>query len=103
MCRSTGYGSLSVWTHNFRGIENIDSFKPRACPTNGTLTAVRIAAGHTGVEVQAELAKYNKIMVTGANPSVGVIGWITGGGHGALSSTYGIYYWHDDHQIKMVN
>jgi hypothetical protein len=40
--------------------------------------------------VQAELAKYNAIVVTGANPDVGIVGWLTGGGHGKLSQTYGM-------------
>ncbi|KAJ4377988.1 hypothetical protein N0V83_000818 [Neocucurbitaria cava] len=88
--RSIGYGSLSIWTHNFRGIEYIPAFNPTSCSMNGTLTAVRIAAGHTGVEVQAEVAKNEAIIVTGANPDVGLVGWLTGGGHGALSRTYGM-------------
>ncbi|KAF2472525.1 FAD binding domain-containing protein [Lindgomyces ingoldianus] len=88
--RSTGYGSLSIWTHNFRGIEYFESFKPTSCPVNGTLMAARIAAGQTGVEVQAEMAKHRAIVVTGANPDVGVVGWLTGGGHGMLSTTYGM-------------
>jgi hypothetical protein len=40
--------------------------------------------------VQVELAKYNAIVVTGANPDVGIVGWLTGGGHGKLSQTYGM-------------
>jgi hypothetical protein len=54
------------------------------------MKAVRVAAGHTGIEVQAEVAKHNTVIVTGANPDVGIVGWITGGGHGQLSSTYGM-------------
>lgn len=88
--RSTGYGSLSIWTHNFRGIKPIDKFTPTSCPINGTLSAVEVAAGHTGYEVQLELSKLNRIIVTGANPDVGLMGWITNGGHGTLSSTYGM-------------
>ncbi|KAF2795411.1 FAD binding domain-containing protein [Melanomma pulvis-pyrius CBS 109.77] len=88
--RSTGYGSLSIWTHNFRGISYIPSFQPTSCPINGTQAAARIAAGHTGVEVQSEMADHDAIIVTGANPDVGLIGWLTGGGHGTLSSTYGM-------------
>jgi FAD/FMN-containing dehydrogenase len=52
--------------------------------------AVRIAAGHSGSEVLAELAGHNSVTVTGANPSVGAIGWLTGGGHGPLTSSYGM-------------
>ncbi|CAO2647653.1 Nn.00g085750.m01.CDS01 [Neocucurbitaria sp. VM-36] len=88
--RSIGYGSLSIWTHNFRGIEYIDKFQPTSCAIDGPLAAVRIAAGHTGIEVLTELAKHKAIIVTGANPDVGLVGWLTGGGHGALSRTYGM-------------
>jgi hypothetical protein len=49
-----------------------------------------VAAGVTGMEAQAKAAENASIVVTGANPDVGVIGWITGGGHGKLSTTYGM-------------
>ncbi|KAJ4358824.1 hypothetical protein N0V95_002746 [Ascochyta clinopodiicola] len=88
--RSIGYGSLSIWTHNLRGIEYLSSFSPTDCPIDTPLEAVRVAAGHTNGEIQAHLAPYGKVIVSGANPSVGIIGWLTGGGHGYLSSTYGM-------------
>lgn len=88
--RSIGYGSLSIWTHHLRGIEYIEKFRPTSCPIDGTLKAARVAAGHTGVEVQAELAKHKAFTVTGSNPDVGIVGWITGGGHGPASQTYGM-------------
>lgn len=88
--RSIGYGSLSIWTHHFRGIEYIEDFKPTLCLTNDTIAAVRVAAGHSGSEVQIELAKDGVITVPGANPDVGLVGWLTGRGHGRLSRTYGM-------------
>ncbi|KAF2648010.1 hypothetical protein K491DRAFT_264758 [Lophiostoma macrostomum CBS 122681] len=88
--RSTGYGSLSIWTHHLRGIEYIESFQPTSCPANGTFKAARIAAGETGIAVNTELAKNNAIIVTGGNPDVGIMGWLPGGGHGYLSSEYGM-------------
>ncbi|KAF2679793.1 FAD binding domain-containing protein [Lentithecium fluviatile CBS 122367] len=88
--RSTGYGSLGIWTHNFRGIRYLPSFKPSHCPISSSLTAARVAAGETGIDVQTEMAKHNSIVVTGANPDVGIVGWLTGGGHGWLSSAYGM-------------
>jgi FAD/FMN-containing dehydrogenase len=36
------------------------------------------------------LTHHDAIAVTGSNPGVGIIGWITGGGHGPLSSSYGM-------------
>ena len=88
--RSIGYGSLSIWTHHLRDIEYIPSFEPTSCRSNNGQAAVHVAAGVTGGEAQAEMAKHDSIIVTGANPDVGIIGWITGGGHGWLSSTYGM-------------
>lgn len=88
--RSIGAGSLSIWTHNIRGIEYIEQFLPTSCPVSAPIAAVRVAAGHTNGEIQAYLSNYNRVIVSGANPSVGIIGWLTGGGHGFLSSTYGM-------------
>jgi hypothetical protein len=88
--RSTGYGSLSIWTHHMRGIGYLASFIPTSCPNEASVTAVRVSAGHTNIEVQEEVARYGMALVTGANPSVGLIGWLTGGGHGPLSTSYGM-------------
>ncbi|KAH7067483.1 FAD binding domain protein [Paraphoma chrysanthemicola] len=88
--RSLGYGSLSIWTHNFRGIEVIGSFKAKSCPTNDSQPAVRLAAGHSGLDVLSALADHKLVTVTGANPSVGIIGWLTGGGHGPMTQSYGM-------------
>lgn len=88
--RSIGARSLSIWTHNFRGIDYIEAFQPTSCPVSEPFTAVRVAAGHTNGEIQSYLSKYNRVIVSGANPSVGIIGWLTGGGHGFLSTTYGM-------------
>ncbi|KAJ4988300.1 FAD-linked oxidoreductase-like protein 18 [Stagonosporopsis vannaccii] len=88
--RSIGGSSLSIWTHNFRGLEYIQDFSPTSCPDLDTFSAVRVAAGHTNGEVQSYLNHHSRIIVSGANPSVGIVGWLTGGGHGFLSSTYGM-------------
>lgn len=88
--RSIGAGSLSIWTHHFRGIEHIEDFRPTSCSVSAPIAAVRVAAGHTGGEIQKYLSQYNEVIVSGANPSVGIIGWLTGGGHGFLSTTYGM-------------
>lgn len=88
--RSIGAGGLSIWTHNLRGIKYTESFLPISCPVPAPIAAVRVAAGHTNGEIQEYLNTYNKVIVSGTNPSVGIIGWLTGGGHGFLSTTYGM-------------
>jgi hypothetical protein len=88
--RSVGHGSLSIWTHHLLGIAYIEAFQPTACAVKSPLEAARIAAGHTGIDVLLETAKHNAVAITGANPSVGIVGWLTGGGHGPLTQTYGM-------------
>lgn len=88
--RSTGASSLSIWTHNLRGLEVIEDFKPASCPLPEPISAVRVAAGHTNGEIQSYLSRYDRVIVSGANPSVGIVGFLTGGGHGFLSSSYGM-------------
>lgn len=49
-----------------------------------------MGAGITGIEAQMEMAKHKSVVVTGSNPDVGLVGWLTGGGHGPLTSYYGM-------------
>ena len=61
--------------------------------TNGdpkTAATVKIAAGMRNSEILAAAAERNITVVTGADSNVGIGGWITGAGHGPLSSTYGL-------------
>ncbi|OCK98398.1 FAD binding domain-containing protein [Cenococcum geophilum 1.58] len=88
--RSTGYGSLSIWMHNFRGVTFNKKFQSKSCLISGTHMAAIISAGETGFTVLTEMAKHNAVVVVGGNPDVGIMGWFTGGGHGYLSSTYGM-------------
>ena len=88
--RSTGAASLSIWTHHLRGLDVVDTFHPASCNLPGPVDAVRAAAGHTNGEIQEHLSGLGRVIVSGANPSVGIVGWLTGGGHGFLSSSYGM-------------
>jgi hypothetical protein len=87
---SVGASSLSIWTHYLRGISYISDFTPTSCKAGKGVQAARIAAGHTVIDVLRAMAKHNAVAITGANPSVGIVGWLTGGGHGPLTQTYGM-------------
>lgn len=89
--RSTGYGTISVWTHNMRGIQWHDDFQPESCSaSNTTQMAATIAAGERVRDVYEATAKHNAVIVAGSAQDVGIMGWFSGGGHGPLSSTYGL-------------
>lgn len=56
-----------IWTHNLRGAEYIEDFKPTACPTKGTLNAVRISAGDVGMDAQLQAASNGHAVVMGSD------------------------------------
>ncbi|KAK2685878.1 hypothetical protein QWA68_015090, partial [Fusarium oxysporum] len=92
--RNTGSGSLSIWTHNLKGIELSRDWLPQA--TNNTLDstasvwAATLGAGVQDGELFNTLAQHNAIAVGGTNMDVGVVGWATGGGHGYMTGKYGM-------------
>ncbi|EWZ31134.1 hypothetical protein BFJ70_g860 [Fusarium oxysporum] len=84
--RSTGAGSLAVWTHYLKGTEvidwNDDHYQGKA---------LKVGAGVQGFEALAAAHAENLVVVTGECPSVGLAGGYTqGGGHSALSTNFGL-------------
>lgn len=87
--RSTGYASLSIWTHYLRGIELLDDYEIGDYKGG----AVKIAAGAEGwdaIRVMNESSPGITIVTPGQD-SVGLIGgWLQGGGHSTISGYYGL-------------
>lgn len=77
--RSPGAGSLSIYTHNLRGMEV--NMSDQTAMRYGGIAAVKIAAGMRFREIYTEAAKHNITIVGGADPGVGIGGWILNGGH----------------------
>lgn len=55
----------------------------------GGVASVKIAAGMQFGEIYKTVAAYNLSIVGGADPNVGIGGWITAGGHSPISSVFG--------------
>lgn len=86
MGKSTGKGSLSLWTHNLKSIEFL-SYSSKFF--NGK--AVKIGAGVQGADLFAAANAQNAIVLGGDCSSIGLAGGYTqGGGHSILSSLYGL-------------
>ncbi|KAF8429694.1 FAD binding domain-containing protein [Tirmania nivea] len=86
MGKSTGYGSVSIWTHHLKGM---NFFNYQSESYSGT--AVKVMAGVQTGEIYAEAKKRGLMIVGGECPSVGFAGgYIQGGGHSPLSSIYGL-------------
>ncbi|PSN66740.1 FAD-binding domain-containing protein [Corynespora cassiicola Philippines] len=88
--RSTGFGTFSVWTHYMRGVEFHDKFQAEVCADEESHMAFTFAAGERVRDVYEAADKHGAIVVAGSAQDVGIVGWFTGGGHGPLSSTYGL-------------
>ncbi|KAI1636379.1 FAD binding domain-containing protein [Biscogniauxia mediterranea] len=84
--RSTGPGSLALWTHHLKDVTILRNY------TSSTYTGPAIKLG-SGIQVHEayEVASANGLRVAaGGCPTVGVAGWVPGGGHGPLTSQYGL-------------
>ncbi|KAH6844153.1 Zinc finger E-box-binding homeobox 1 [Alternaria postmessia] len=85
--RSTGAGSLAVWTHHLKDITHVPAYKGSGY--NGP--AFKIGAGVQGFELMAASRDKGLVVVGGECPTVGVAGGYTqGGGHSAISTSFGL-------------
>lgn len=84
--KSTGAGSLAIWTHHLKSIDFLDYKSPHY-----TGKAIKMGAGVQGFEAYSAADKINFAVVGGECPTVGLAGGYTqGGGHSALASKYGL-------------
>ncbi|CAG5169138.1 uncharacterized protein ALTATR162_LOCUS7005 [Alternaria atra] len=87
--RSSGAFSLSIWTRNFRNLTRDATWKP----ANSSFPAEDVfivGSGQQWGNVLKFATSQGRIVTTGQDPSVGLGGYIQGGGHGPLASTYGL-------------
>ncbi|KAK0716288.1 hypothetical protein B0H67DRAFT_487356 [Lasiosphaeris hirsuta] len=88
IAKSTGRGSLSIWTHFLKGMEFLANY------STGEYVgaAARVSAGIEAWEAYNAMAiAGNFTVVVPLDPSVGYGGgWTLGGGHGPLASLYGL-------------
>ncbi|KAL4939080.1 hypothetical protein BDV06DRAFT_199506 [Aspergillus oleicola] len=84
--RSTGAGALSVWTHHLDDIEYLDY-------SDSTYTgpAYKLGSGVQGYQILEASHAQGHVLVGGECPTVGLAGGYTmGGGHSALSTSFGL-------------
>lgn len=85
--RSTGAGALSVWTHHLNDIH----YTPDWSDATYSGPAFTLGSGVMGSQLLQAAASRRLAVVTGSCPTVGVAGGYTqGGGHSALSTSFGL-------------
>ncbi|PMD39231.1 FAD binding domain-containing protein [Hyaloscypha variabilis F] len=85
--RSTGAGSLSIWTHYLKSFDFLTEYDQG--PYHAA--AARVGAGLEAWELYAYMDQYNITIIVPGGSTVGAYGgWFLGGGHSVLASTYGL-------------
>ncbi|ORY60056.1 uncharacterized protein BCR38DRAFT_350297 [Pseudomassariella vexata] len=85
--RSTGAGSLSIWTHYLKSFE----FLPEYTHDKYKGVAAKVSSGIEAWETYDYMDIYNMTLVVPNGYTVGAYGgWMTGGGHSILGSIYGL-------------
>ncbi|KAJ8133250.1 hypothetical protein O1611_g377 [Lasiodiplodia mahajangana] len=86
--RSTGAFSLSIWTRHFNHLE-IDGSWPIPGSNNTAHVLITGSGNNWGDAVLYSLS-HDRVVTSGVDRTVGLGGFIQGGGHGPLSSIYGL-------------
>jgi FAD/FMN-containing dehydrogenase len=76
--------------HHMRGLSFHDGFTSEGCDFSIGGPAITAAAGTQMLELDEQTHMRGLTIVSGGAGTVGVGGFFMGGGHGALSSTYGM-------------
>ncbi|KAL1646202.1 Zinc finger E-box-binding homeobox 1 [Didymella pomorum] len=85
--RSTGAGSLGIWTHHLKEITHVPAYKG----SGYSGAAFKLGAGVQGFEIMAAARDKGLVVVGGECPTVGIAGGYTqGGGHSAISTSFGL-------------
>src|ERR1700761_2389283 len=82
--------SLSIWTKHIRGIEFHDAFQPQDCSTCDAVPAVTLGSGEDWGEIYEATDAQKVTVVGGTGDTIGLGGYLTGGGHSPLSAKYGL-------------
>ncbi|KAI0868293.1 hypothetical protein GGS24DRAFT_506921 [Hypoxylon argillaceum] len=86
--RSTGAFSLSIWTRHFNYLEIDNSWQIPG--SRDTAQVLITGSGNNWGEAVLYSLGHNRVVTSGVDRTVGLGGFIQGGGHGPLSSTYGL-------------
>lgn len=86
--RSTGAYALSIWTHNFNHVQHLRAW--RVPGSNETADVLVSGGGNNWGSVDTVAHRVNRTVVGGEDATVGLGGLIQNGGHGLLSSHYGL-------------
>ncbi|CAG9982595.1 unnamed protein product [Clonostachys byssicola] len=90
MTRSSGKGTLNLWTHKLQGMTYHDNFKPQGCEKS-VGAAMTVMAGVSTGDAYNFADAHNALIMGPYAPSVPIsAGWVTGGGHNVFAPVFGL-------------
>jgi hypothetical protein len=89
--RSNAPGALSIWTHHLNDME----YHPGSFKLAGSRKIIKgdfmiAGSGCQAYNVQTTANKHGRVFTSGGSKNVGLGGFVTGGGHSALSPHFGL-------------
>ena len=89
--RSAGRGTLALWTHGLNSSMSLErNFIPQGCSSQLPETVFHIPPGQNW-EGAYEFAHNKSLSILGGTcGTVGIAGWLHGGGHSPLTPVYGM-------------
>lgn len=88
--RSVAPNSLSIWMRNIQGFEYQSTFTPQGCRNAVNWPSVTVGGGMEMESIYRMASEHGMAVVGAGSQDVAVGGYLTGGGHGALSAFYGL-------------
>lgn len=88
--RSNAPNSLSIWTKHIRGIDFHNNFQPRDCHYCSSVSAVSLGGGEDWGSIYPAAHERGLTLVGGTGDTIGLGGYLTGGGHSPLSAKLGL-------------
>ncbi|KAK0390544.1 hypothetical protein NLU13_0048 [Sarocladium strictum] len=89
--RANGPGSLSIWTHHLNHVEHHDgSFTLTGSGRKIQGDFITAGSGCQNYKVQELAHEHGRVFTGGGSKTVGLGGFIAGGGHGVLSPHFGL-------------
>ncbi|UKZ74474.1 hypothetical protein TrVFT333_002142 [Trichoderma virens FT-333] len=89
--RSNSPGSLSIWTHNLKNITyNQGQYKLHSSGKILQGNSITVGGGSEMYDIYVAADKHGQAIVGGGGKTVGIGGYITGGGHSIFAPKYGL-------------
>ncbi|KAL7928879.1 FAD-binding domain-containing protein [Trichoderma chlorosporum] len=89
--RSNSPGSLSIWTHNLKNMTyNEGQYKLHGSGKILQGNSITVGGGSEMYDIYVATDKYGETIVGGGGKTVGMGGYITGGGHSVFAPKYGL-------------